>query len=171
MDKKIKEVENYKEFYFIFTFHGVPEAHIKKSDPFQNICFTKGYCEKNFEFCYKSQTEYISKQIANKLDIKNYSITYQSRLGKAKWLTPYLENFILEIINTYNKILLIPLSFVTDCLETLEELKITLMDTVKKEKNNLDIRVLPVFNDEEEWVYYWYKKINTFFKEKAFKEI
>lgn len=166
--KKIQKIENYKDYFFLFTFHGVPERHIHKSDLFKN-CLIDNCCITPKEYCYKSQTFYLSKAISENLKIQNWSIAYQSRFGKSKWIEPYLENKILEIIKKFKKILIIPLSFVSDCLETLEELGITFKENIKKNFPDVELKVISSLNLDEEWIQYWEKKIlkiTTRFSEK-----
>lgn len=156
--KKIRKIKNYKDYFILFTFHGVPERHIHKSDLFKT-CLIDNCCTTPKEYCYRSQTFYISKAISEDLKIQNWAIAYQSRFGKSKWIEPYLEEKIQEIIKNFKKILIVPLSFVSDCLETLEELGITLKENIKKEFPDIELEVLSSLNLDEEWIQYWEKKI------------
>lgn len=160
--KKIESISEYKNYYILFSFHGIPERHILKSDRYKN-CFSNNCCEKLPEFCYKAQSKYLSYQIANRLKIKHFGIAYQSRLGKAKWLEPYLEDHLKEIIKNHKKILIVPLSFTTDCLETLEELNISTKEFVHKIDPSIEIQVLTTLNNKEEWIEFWKKRIENFF--------
>lgn len=156
--RKIQQVKNFCDFYVLFSFHGIPLRHIKKSDRFQE-CLKENCCLSPKVYCYKSQTFYIANAIAKELELKQWSIAYQSRLGKSEWIRPYLEEEIQRIAQQNKKILIVPLSFVTDCLETLEELKISLVATIKKTFSDLEILVLNSLNTEEEWITFWKKKI------------
>ncbi len=156
--QKINQIKDFYDYYVVFSFHGVPVRHIQKSDLLQQ-CLKDHCCINPKEYCYKSQTFYISNVIAKELKIKHWSIAYQSRLGKSEWIRPYLEEEIQRIAQTYKKILIVPLSFVADCLETLEELKLTLVDTIKNIFFNVEILVLDSLNSEESWITFWEKKI------------
>jgi len=159
---KIQSIKNYQDYYVLFTFHGIPERHIIKSDRL-NLCLKEGCCEKYPEYCYKAQSIFISRKIAQKLNIKHYDVVYQSRLGRTKWLTPYLQEYLLNIINNFNKIIIIPLSFTADCLETLEELNISTRKLVEEHNKKTELIVIDSLNDDDEWINYWIKRMKNFF--------
>ncbi|GIX42627.1 MAG: ferrochelatase [Leptospiraceae bacterium] len=159
---KIQAIKNYKNYYILFSFHGIPERHIIKSDRLGN-CFKDNCCDNVPEYCYRAQTQYISKRIATTLQLKHYGIAYQSRLGKAKWLEPYLEEHLKEIIKYHNKIIIVPISFTMDCLETLEELKVSTKEFILKYNSDLEYIVLDALNAEESWINFWVNKIRNFF--------
>lgn len=158
VDKIQKNLANDSDYFLVFSFHGIPIRHIRKSDPFHN-CLKDNCCNELKEYCYKSQAFFLSKSIAEKLKHKNWTIAYQSRLGKEEWTKPYLEDEIQRIAQFHKKILIVPLSFVTDCLETKEELAITLTNQYQKKLQNLEIRVLSSLNVDEEWIHFLEKKI------------
>ena len=119
----------------MFSYHGIPERHIRKSDP------TKSHCQINdtccitpsiaHEFCYKHQDLTTMMLTAAQLGLpKNkFGISFQSRIG-SKWLKPFtderLKNFPKEGIK--NLLIICP-AFVSDCLETLEEIAISGKET------------------------------------------
>ena len=117
----------------IFSYHGIPERHIKKSDSSGTHCLKNASCcETNCEVsrsCYRSNALKTSKLVAEKLDLNSdkWLSAFQSRvtLIQRKWLKPYtdieLTDFPKKGIN--NIVILCP-SFVADCLETLEEINI-----------------------------------------------
>ena len=114
--------------HILFSYHGVPARHIKKSDITGNHCLqSHNCCEVNSEahkFCYRYQCFTTTRLITQQLNIPaaKYSISFQSRLGKG-WLEPFtdirLEQMPKEGIK---KLLIICPAFVSDCLETLEEI-------------------------------------------------
>jgi len=114
--------------HILFSYHGVPGRHIKKSDITGNHCLqSPNCCEVNSEahkFCYRHQCFTTTKLITSQLNIpaNKYSISFQSRLGKG-WLEPFtdirLEQMPKEGIK---KLLILCPAFVSDCLETLEEI-------------------------------------------------
>lgn len=96
------------KIYFLFSAHGVPISFIKKGDPYQR------QIEETVELVMK-------KAIYN----NNYSLAYQSKVGPQKWLEPSTENEICRLIQEGKKnLLIIPISFVSDHIETLYELDI-----------------------------------------------
>jgi protoporphyrin/coproporphyrin ferrochelatase len=114
--------------HILFSYHGVPGRHIKKSDITGKHCLqVPNCCEVDSEahkFCYRHQCFTTTRLIISQLEIpaNKYSISFQSRLGKG-WLEPFtdirLEQMPKEGIK---KLLILCPAFVSDCLETLEEI-------------------------------------------------
>ena len=115
--------------HVLFSYHGIPERHILKADPTKNHCKIDGSCcERNsvaHYVCYRHQCFETTKLIVSSLGLKDgtYSNSFQSRLLKDPWLKPYtdfeLEKFPKE---GKKKLAVITPAFVSDCLETLEEI-------------------------------------------------
>ncbi|HXB42692.1 MAG TPA: ferrochelatase [Puia sp.] len=114
----------------LFSYHGVPGRHIKKSD------LTRGHCLKIDDCCnvssaahatcYRHQVFATTRLITEKLNIPStkFSISFQSRLGKG-WLEPFTDKRLEEMPGEgIKKLLIVCPSFVSDCLETLEEIAI-----------------------------------------------
>jgi ferrochelatase len=119
-----------KEYdHILFSYHGVPGRHIKKSDITGNHCLTVADCcniaSPAHAHCYRHQCFTTTKLVTDQLNIpkEKFSISFQSRLGKG-WLEPFtdirLEQMPKEGIK---KLLIICPAFVSDCLETLEEIE------------------------------------------------
>ena len=112
----------------LFSYHGIPGRHIRKSDITGCHCLeTENCCETDspaHAHCYRHQVRTTTRLVTEILNIpaNKYSISFQSRLGKG-WLTPFtdirLEEMPKEGIK--NLLILCP-AFVSDCLETLEEI-------------------------------------------------
>ncbi|MDE3236701.1 MAG: ferrochelatase [Bacteroidota bacterium] len=113
----------------LFSYHGVPERHIKKGDITKCHCLqVEDCCNKPspaHEQCYRHQT-FVTTQLVQKtlgLPSEKVEQTFQSRLGRDKWLTPYTAQRLAELPKEGVKKLLIACpAFVSDCLETLEEI-------------------------------------------------
>ncbi|GIW23153.1 MAG: ferrochelatase [Candidatus Sericytochromatia bacterium] len=156
-----------KEYdYILFSFHGLPERHIIKSDMF-NYCSFNDCCkeinEKNY-FCYRAQCYQTAYKIADNLNLdKNkYSITFQSRLGKTPWIKPYTDETIRKLAKQGKKnILVFCPSFVTDCLETIFEIEIEYNNLFKSLGGN-KIELVKSLNDEDFWVENLLKIIKSF---------
>jgi ferrochelatase len=113
----------------LFSYHGVPERHIIKGDITGNHCLkTADCCEVDspaHEFCYRHQcirtTTLVTK--AFQLPQNKFELSFQSRLGRDKWLRPYTAQRLSELPNEgVKKLLVVCPAFVSDCLETLEEI-------------------------------------------------
>jgi ferrochelatase len=117
--------------HLLFSFHGVPERQIKKSDPTGCHCLTVPNCcevaSPAHEFCYRAQCFQTAKLMAAHcgLPAGKWSVAFQSRLGRDPWLQPFTD-FELERLakSGVKKLLIISPAFVSDCLETIEELGI-----------------------------------------------
>ena len=113
--------------HILFSFHGLPERHIRKADPSGN-CLSPGCCQRTCganRSCYKAQCLSTALAIASKLALKEdaYTVCFQSRLGKEPWLQPYISEVLKACAAKGRKRLLVfcP-SFVCDCLETTYEI-------------------------------------------------
>jgi ferrochelatase len=112
----------------LFSYHGVPGRHIRKSDVTGCHCLQKENCcdvpSPAHEFCYRHQVITTTKKVTEALNIPadKYSISFQSRLGKG-WLTPFTDIRLHELpAEGVKKLLILCPAFVSDCLETLEEI-------------------------------------------------
>jgi ferrochelatase len=86
------------------------------------------------------------------LEPTKYSVAFQSRLGRAKWLGPNTEDKLRELAASGVKnVLVICPAFVTDCLETLEEIAIR-GEEVFKEAGGSKLTLIPCLNDSQQWV-------------------
>ncbi len=114
--------------HILFSYHGIPGRHIRKSDVTGCHCLQSENCcevaSPAHEFCYRHQVKTTTKLVTEKLGIptNKYSISFQSRLGKG-WLEPFTDFRLAEMPNEgiKNLLILCP-AFVSDCLETLEEI-------------------------------------------------
>jgi len=140
--------------YVVFSFHGVPVRHVLKSG--MPSCFKEGCCSNITEennLCYRAQCFYMAKEISRRLHIPNdnYMVAFQSRFGKDKWIEPYLNDAIHEIaFRGYRDVVIVPLSFPFDCLETLHELGIEMGSHAQK--LGISLSVAPAINDSDAFV-------------------
>jgi protoporphyrin/coproporphyrin ferrochelatase len=113
----------------LFSYHGVPERHILKGDITGNHCLqSPECCQKSspaHEFCYRHQCFRTTELVTTALQIpqSKFELSFQSRLGRDKWLTPFTVARLRDLPNEGIKKLLVACpAFVSDCLETLEEI-------------------------------------------------
>ncbi|MES2603714.1 MAG: ferrochelatase, partial [Pseudomonadota bacterium] len=116
--------------HVLFSYHGLPELHITKADPTGQHCLKSATCCETpspaHATCYRHQVLRTTELFvaASGLESHKYSISFQSRLGRAKWLEPSTENMLVQLAQQGVKHLLVLCpAFVTDCLETLEEIE------------------------------------------------
>jgi len=119
--------------HLLMSFHGLPERHIRKlTDPLDEqhdltASSTRGLRPEILDVCYRSQCLRTAELLADCLGLAPscWSVSFQSRLGRARWIGPYTENKLAELAQQgIKKLLVISPAFVADCLETLEELGI-----------------------------------------------
>ncbi len=111
--------------FLLFSYHGIPERQLQKSDC-KKIC--PHPCSEELSLnskCYRAQCYQTSRLLAKKLNLTatQYKTSFQSRLGKTPWIQPYTEEELTDLSSKGVKNLCICCpSFVTDCIETLEEI-------------------------------------------------
>ncbi|MBO9480069.1 MULTISPECIES: ferrochelatase [Gammaproteobacteria] len=148
-----------KEFdHLVFSYHGVPERHITKDDPTGNHCLKdKSCCQKTsiaHKTCYRHQVYQTTEAFVEKagIPIDKYSVGFQSRLGKAKWLEPNTLDVLKQLADQgARKVLVICPSFVSDCLETLEEIGIGAKEEFIKAGGE-SLELIPCLNDHPAWI-------------------
>lgn len=161
IDALVSSAEPYlKQEYdhIVFSYHGLPESHITKLDKSGQHCLQSSDCcmqpNEAHKTCYKHQVMRTTECFVEKLEIQpaTYSVAFQSRLGRAKWLGPNTEDRLRELAQSGVKnVLVICPAFVTDCLETLEEIAIRGQE-VFTEAGGEKLTLVPCLNDHPAWV-------------------
>lgn len=152
--KQLMDQENYD--HFVFSYHGLPERQIRKAS-YGKYCQLGKCCNSLNEhnrYCYRAQCFETTRLITKKLEIKegNYTVCFQSRLGKDPWVKPYTEEVLKELAkNGTKKVLAFSPAFVSDCLETTIEVGETYQeDFIHAGGEKWDL--VPSLNAEEKWV-------------------
>ncbi|MDT8446679.1 MAG: ferrochelatase [bacterium] len=142
--------------HLVFSFHGLPEHQILKSDA-SGHCLQSPECcaipEAAGRGCYRAQCFATARELAHRLEVpmEQYSVVFQSRLGRAKWLEPSLNQELERLSGQGIKRLLVySPSFVADCLETLEEIA---QEGAKQFKalGGERLQLVPSLNDGADW--------------------
>ncbi|MCF6223862.1 MAG: ferrochelatase [Flavobacteriaceae bacterium] len=151
-------LEGFDYDHILFSYHGIPERHILKSDSTQSHCKIDGTCcdtpSKAHETCYRHQCFETTKAMVKYLGLKQgtYSNSFQSRLLKDPWLKPYTDFELLRLANEgVKKLAVLTPAFVADCLETLEEIAME----GKKEFLNAggeQFIHIPCLNENKDWI-------------------
>jgi ferrochelatase len=146
--------ENYD--HVLFSFHGLPERQIKKSDAFDH-CLKQGCCDAlslRNAFCYRAQCFETARLIAKNLQITpdHYTVCFQSRLGKTPWVRPYSDEVIEGLAREGKKRLLVfSPAFTSDCLETLYEIAVE-YDVLFKKHGGEKVQMVESLNDHPRWI-------------------
>jgi ferrochelatase len=150
-------LEGYDYDHLLFSYHGIPERHIRKTDITKSHCKIDGSCcntpSPAHEFCYRHQCYETTKQVVKLLGIPagKYSQTFQSRLAGDKWLTPYTDVEVNKMPEKgIKKLAVVTPAFVSDCLETLEEIAMEANHEFK-EHGGEEFRAIPCLNDSDDW--------------------
>ncbi len=144
--------------HILFSYHGLPERHILKSDPTGAHCLKKEDCchvpSPAHKTCYRHQVMRTTELLAERADIPagRYSLAFQSRLGMDSWLKPATGETLQRLARQgVRKLLVACPSFVTDCLETLEEIGMQGRETFLRAGGE-SYTMIPCLNDHEQWV-------------------
>lgn len=161
IDALVKSAQPYLDQpydHILFSYHGLPESHITKLDKSANHCLQQADCCQQthdaHKTCYRHQVFRTTQCFAEQagLSAEKYSIAFQSRLGRAKWLEPNTEDRLRELADAGIKnVLVICPAFVTDCLETLEEIALR-GQQVFKAAGGESLTLIPCLNDQPDWV-------------------
>lgn len=143
--------------HLLFSYHGVPARHILKSDITGSHCLKVDNCCETpspaHDFCYRHQVFTTTKLVTEQLKISKdkYSVSFQSRLGKG-WLTPFTDIRLREMPKEgIRKLLIVCPAFVSDCLETLEEIAIRGKE-IFIEAGGEEYNMIPCLNTSPLWV-------------------
>ncbi|HEY8660498.1 MAG TPA: ferrochelatase [Hanamia sp.] len=157
LSESIRPFLNVPYDHVLFSYHGIPERHIRKSDVTGCHCLKiENCCEVNspaHSHCYRHQIITTTKLVVEQLQIPSnkYSISFQSRLGKG-WLTPFSDIRLKEMPGEGIKNLLIVCpAFVSDCLETLEEIAMRGKE-IFLEAGGESFTMIPCLNNHPLWI-------------------
>lgn len=122
--------------HLVMSFHGVPERTLRLGDPY--------HCE-----CHKT-ARLLASWLA--LDKQQYTLTFQSRFGKAKWLEPYTEPTLRALARRgVGRVDVVCPGFTGDCLETLEEIGIEGREAFLTSGGKA-FHYIPCLNDDPGWI-------------------
>jgi len=143
--------------HILFSYHGVPGRHIRKSDTTGSHCLATPNCcdvaSPAHAHCYRHQVFTTTRLVMEKLNIPTdqYSISFQSRLGKG-WLQPFTDIRLLKMPKEgIKKLLILCPAFVSDCLETLEEIDMRGKEEFLKAGGET-FTMIPCLNTNAQWV-------------------
>ncbi len=158
LSKSIAEgLKGFDYDHILFSYHGIPERHIKKSDPTKSHCKLDGKCCQTnsvaHHTCYKHQcldtTELVKRELG--LPEEKVSSSFQSRLGSDPWLQPFTDKEFERLPKEgIKKLAVITPAFVSDCLETLEEIAMEGKHQFQ-EAGGGDYIHISCLNDRDDW--------------------
>lgn len=160
-----ESLKDYQYDHLLFSFHGLPERHVQKTDRSGgghrsggSHCLKKNDCcaqitDANRD-CYRAQCFATARALAKKMGLSSdqYTVCFQSRLGRTPWIKPYTDIVYQELASKgVKKVAVMCPAFVADCLETLEEIQIRGREQYIA-LGGQDLRLVPSLNDSPVWV-------------------
>ncbi len=144
--------------HLLLSFHGLPERHIRKlvKDPRHDLraSDSRAVNDDVFAVCYRSQCLRTAEAFAERAGLQagQWSVSFQSRLGRDKWIEPYTETRLAELAaDGVKKLLVMCPAFVADCIETLEEIGIRGREQFLAAGGE-ELLLVPCLNDQPQWV-------------------
>lgn len=144
--------------HLLFSFHGLPERHLRKSDVTGCHCLKVSNCcevpSPTHARCYRAQCFKTVKDFVAKAGVRKekYSIAFQSRLGRDPWMQPYADKEIERLARSgVKRLLVICPAFVSDCLETIEEIGIR-GRAAFLDAGGEDLTLIPCLNEHPAWL-------------------
>ncbi len=144
--------------HLLFSYHGLPVRHLTKADSSHAHCQVVpdccNVCSPAHATCYKAQVTHTTQAFARSagLDPAKWSMSFQSRLVGEPWLSPYTDYELERLPKAGKKrLLVITPAFVTDCLETLEEIRVEGAENYKAAGGEW-FEHIPCLNDQPIWI-------------------
>ena len=154
--------------HLLFSFHGIPERHLRKADPTGRHCLSSRDCCEGgslaLKTCYRAQCFKTVDAFARMAAIpeSKYSVAFQSRLGREPWLKPYTDQVLEGLARSgVRKLLVVCPSFVSDCLETLEEIGMR-GRKVFLDAGGAEFDLAPCLNEHPLWLDFLEKLVREF---------
>jgi ferrochelatase len=144
--------------HVLFSFHGLPERQVKRSDPTAAHCLQSASCcdrmvDANRD-CYRAQSFATARALAHRLGLAQgrFTVCFQSRLGRTPWIRPYTDQVIPELAaRGMRRLAVFCPAFVADCLETLEEIGLRARDQFLS-LGGESLSLVPSLNASPAWV-------------------
>ncbi|MDP3979486.1 MAG: ferrochelatase [Pseudomonas sp.] len=144
--------------HLLLSFHGLPERHLRKLDPSKHCLKGPDCCRtappQVLATCYRAQCLRSAAAFAERMGLRpeQWSVSFQSRLGRDKWIEPYTESRLEELAGQgVKKLLVMCPAFVADCIETLEEIGDRGLEQFKAAGGE-SLQLVPCLNDHPSWV-------------------
>ncbi len=151
-------IEASRAEHVLFSFHGLPERQVKKSDPTGRHCLASPECcERLVEAnagCYRAQSFQTARELAKRIGLpaEKYTVSFQSRLGRTPWIKPYTDLLLPQLAaRGINRVAVACPAFVADCLETLEEIGIRARESFRA-AGGAELTLVPSLNAHPAWV-------------------
>lgn len=140
IDEAKKENPDKAPVHVLFSAHGVPKSYIDAGDPYQ----------KQIQQCVEKISDKLY-ETHSKDDVQIH-LSYQSRVGPIEWLRPYTDDVLPELgEDGVRNLVVVPISFVSEHIETLEEIDIEYRE-LAEESGVVNWRRCPALNTDETFI-------------------
>jgi len=147
-----------EDSHLLFSYHGLPLSHIRRCDKTGSHCLKVDSCcsfkVPENSMCYAHHCNLTTRAVVGNLGLNdsNFSISYQSRLGPAKWLEPSTISKVEELAKDGKKdLVVVSPAFLADGLETLEELELEVREHFMAHGGESMV-VVKCLNDDPHWI-------------------
>jgi ferrochelatase len=144
--------------HVLFSFHGLPERQVRKSDESGRHCLASAECCAQIGMenrnCYRAQCRVTASLLAARLELPpgGWTMTFQSRLGRDPWIRPYTDETVVSLAKSgFRRIAAFSPAFVADCLETIEEIGMQARASFL-EHGGEEFRLVPSLNAHPRWI-------------------
>ena len=151
-------LDEFRPDFVLFSYHGVPERQVEKSDPTRQHCLRKADCCDRIvhanRYCYRAQCYASTRAMVAALGLgpEEHGVSFQSRLGRTPWIKPYTDERLPELAaKGHKRVAVLCPAFVADCLETLEEIGIRAREDWKAAGGE-ELLLIPSLNAHPRWV-------------------
>ncbi len=151
--------------HVLFSYHGLPERHLRKADPTGCHCLATADCcttpSPAHATCYRAQCFATTRALVQMAGIppEKHSVSFQSRLGGEPWLSPFTDEVLTQLPGQGKKrLLVICPAFAADCLETIEEISLQGRDSFL-EAGGESFAQIPCPNDDSSYIDFLAKRV------------
>lgn len=144
--------------HVVFSFHGLPERHVRAADPSGARCLATADCCARLDAgnrdCYRAQCFATARALAARLGLGDdgWTVGFQSRLGRVPWIRPYTDDVLAELRGRgVGRVAVLCPAFVADCLETTEEIGQRAAETWTQAGGEA-LTLVPSLNASPAWV-------------------
>ena len=156
-DTAAESLRRFEADFVLFSYHGLPERHVRASDRGGAHCLASDDCcaaiaEANRN-CYRAQCFATTRAVAGILALEpdRHATAFQSRLGRTPWIQPFTDRVLVELAaRGIKRLAVICPSFTADCLETLEEIEIRAAEQWR-ELCGGPLELIPAVNARPDW--------------------
>lgn len=142
--------------HVVFSYHGLPERQVKATDQTGAHCLASASCCDALgtanHACYRAQCFATTRALKERLGLATVTVAFQSRLGRVPWLQPYLDGHLQLLARQgVKRVAVVCPAFVSDCLETLEEVGIRMKASFEA-AGGQELVLVPCLNDHPAWI-------------------